>query len=359
MTTAAPMAEPIATPLEAKLRSLEELLSPMRRVLIAYSGGVDSAMLAVAAHRVLGDDAIAVTADSESYARGELEAATAIVRQFGIPHRVVHTRELENPDYASNPVNRCYFCKHELFTHMESMAAAEDVDYVLYGQNADDVGDFRPGATAAREFGVRAPLQEAAMTKADVRELARSWGIPVWDRPATACLSSRFPYGTPVTARGLRMVDDAERVLREGCGVTQVRVRHHDDVARIELEPEQLSSMLRDAALQSRVASELAAIGYRVTTLDLRGFRSGSLNEVLGTAAETDLIDIEADPHHQPVALATERLGPIQVVQLLDEEVTQLADPDVRARFVERSTADADVHYAALRLGEQTMSART
>ena len=191
------------------------------------------------------------------------------------------------------------------------------------------------------------------MTKEDVRELARSWGIPVWDRPATACLSSRFPYGTPVTAQGLRMVDDAERVLRD-CGFTQLRIRHHDEVARIELEPDQLSSMLRDAALQSRVASELAALGYRVVTLDLHGFRSGSLNEVLGPAASTDLIDIEADSPHRPVPLATERRGPTLVVRMQSADVTRLADPDVRASFVEQSTADAEIHYVALSLGGQT-----
>ena len=168
-----------------------------------------------------------------------------------------------------------------------------------------------------------------------------------------ACLSSRFPYGTPVTAQGLRMVDDAERVLRD-CGFTQLRIRHHDEVARIELEPEQLSSMLRDAALQSRVASELAALGYRVVTLDLHGFRSGSLNEVLGTAASTDLIDIAADAPHRPVPLATERRGPTLVVRMQSADVTRLADLDVRASFVERSTADAEIHYVALSLGGQT-----
>lgn len=339
----------IAATLKAKLGALEAALSSMGRVLVAYSGGVDSAMLAVAAHRVLGDDAIAVTADSESYARGELEAATAIVRQFGIPHRVVHTRELDNPDYASNPVNRCYFCKHELFTHMREIAVEEGVDYVLYGQNADDVGDFRPGAQAATEFGVRAPLQEAAMTKADVRELARGWDIPVWDRPATACLSSRFPYGTPVTANGLRMIDDAERMLREH-GFTQLRVRHHDDIARIELMPEQMPLMLSDAALRAAVATELAGLGYTLAVLDLRGFRSGSLNEVLTIDASTvsSAADTDRLPHQDP--LAATRHGQILVVQLESAHISRLTDTEFRARFVQQSISTPDVHYVALQL---------
>ena len=187
--------------LDDKLTRLEQVLRGLGRVLIGYSGGVDSALLVVAAHRVLGDDAIAVTADSESYAEGELELAAEIAGRFGIRHEIVKTRELDNPDYASNPVNRCYFCKTELFEHMEDLARRLQADNILYGHNVDDVGDFRPGATAAREHGVRAPLQEAGFTKADVRELAKRWDIPVWNRPAMACHSSRFPYGTPSPPR--------------------------------------------------------------------------------------------------------------------------------------------------------------
>lgn len=350
MTTTSTTADAATRPtLEVKLRSLEEALSSMGRVLVAYSGGVDSAMLAVAAHRVLGDDAIAVTADSESYARGELEAATAIVQQFGIPHRIVHTRELDNPDYASNPVNRCYFCKHELFTHMREIAIEEGVDYVLYGQNADDVGDFRPGAQAASEFGVRSPLLEAAMTKADVRELARSWDIPVWDRPATACLSSRFPYGTPVTADGLRMVDDAERLLRER-GFTQLRVRHHHDIARIELMPEQMPSMLSDATLRGEVATQLASLGYTMVVLDLRGFRSGSLNEVLtiDTSTVASAADTDRLSHLEP--LTATRHDQILVVQLESARISRLSEPELRAEFVQQSISAPGVHYVALRL---------
>ena len=266
---------------EAKLADLDEILRSLGRVLIGYSGGVDSALLVVAAHRVLGGDAIAVTADSESYAQGELELAAEVLRPFGIRHEVVRTGELDNPDYAGNPVNRCYYCKSELFTHMSALAGRLRVDNLLFGHNADDRGDYRPGATAAREFGVRAPLQEAGLTKRDVRELARRMGIPVWDRPALACLSSRFPYGTPVTREGLRRVDTAEkRVRAEGFG-SHVRVRHHEEVARIELPEDDLARLLSDRSLRDRLRAGLLDLGYSRVTADLRGFRSGSLNEVL------------------------------------------------------------------------------
>ena len=264
-----------------KLAELEEILRPLGRVLIGYSGGVDSALLVVAAHRVLGTNAIAVTADSESYAEGELELAAEVLRPFGIRHEVVRTGELDNPDYAANPVNRCYYCKSELFSHMTALAAELQVDNLLFGHNADDRGDYRPGATAAREFGVRAPLQEARLTKQDVRDLARRLEIPVWDRPALACLSSRFPYGTPVTREGLRRVDAAEkRVRAEGFG-SHVRVRHHEEVARIELPADDLARLLSDRSLRGRLRTGLLDLGYSRVTADLRGFRSGSLNEVL------------------------------------------------------------------------------
>ena len=327
----------------------------MGRVLVAYSGGVDSAMLAVAAHRVLGDNAVAVTADSESYARGELETAAAIARQFGIEHRVVRTRELDNPDYASNPTNRCYYCKHELFTRLKSIAAKEGVECILYGQNADDVGDYRPGSQAATELGARAPLQEAGMTKEDVRALARRWNIPVWDRPATACLSSRFPYGTPVTAPGLRMVDDAERLLRER-GFTQLRVRHHDDIARVELTPEEMPRVLTDEALRRDIGRELAGLGYALTVLDLRGYRTGSMNEVLA-GADTTLVDIDtgpvtaaADPGPADDSFTTETRGPIMVVRLPADSIARLADASHRAELARGLATAPEVHYVALEL---------
>ncbi len=270
--------------LDEKLERLNTMLRSMGRVLIGYSGGVDSAMLAVAAHRVLGENAIAVTADSESYATGELELASELTQRFGIRHLVVRTSELQNPEYAANPSNRCYFCKQELFTHMQRLAVELKVEHILYGQNADDAGDFRPGSQAARDYGVHAPLMEAGLTKADIRALAHRWEVPVWNRPAMACLSSRFPYGTAITAEGLRMVDQAEKLLR-GTGYTQLRVRHHVDLARIELPAADLDQLLANPGLRVRIASAFATYGYLRITADLRGFRSGSMNEALLPAA--------------------------------------------------------------------------
>jgi uncharacterized protein len=260
----------------------------MDSVLIGYSGGVDSALLALAAHKVLGDNTIAVTADSESYASGELEAASRIADNFGMRHLVVRTRELDNPEYASNPTNRCYFCKQELFTHLNRLARELGVDHLAYGQNVDDVGDFRPGSVAADEYRVRAPLREAGLSKADVRALAKRWDLEVWNKPAMACLSSRFPYGTPITAASLRVVDRAEAALRI-LGFVELRVRHHDAIARIELDVEALELLLTEPRRKEEVVKELCAAGYAKVTADLQGFRSGSMNEtLLGITGESD-----------------------------------------------------------------------
>ena len=285
--------------LDQKLERLNEILGSMGSMLIGYSGGVDSALLALAAHKVLGQNAIAVTADSESYASGELEAASRIAGNFGMRHLVVRTRELDNPDYASNPTNRCYFCKQELFTHLNRMARELGVNHLAYGQNLDDVGDFRPGAVAADEFHVRAPLREAGLSKADVRALAKRWDLEVWNRPAMACLSSRFPYGTPITAESLQMVDRAEAALRN-LGFEELRVRHHDVIARIELDVESLESLLQNTRVKAELVKELRAAGYAKVTIDLRGFRTGSMNETLLS------IDPGSDPgeHHWHRAVA-------------------------------------------------------
>ncbi|HJP30012.1 MAG TPA: ATP-dependent sacrificial sulfur transferase LarE [Candidatus Latescibacteria bacterium] len=341
--------------LDDKLGSLNDILRGLGRVLIGYSGGVDSALLAVAAQRVLGEEAIAVTADSESYAEGELELAVDIVQRFGIRHRIVETRELDNPDYASNPIDRCYFCKTELFVHMEQLATELQVDNLLYGNNKDDVGDYRPGATAASEHGVRAPLKEAGFTKADVRELARRWDIPVWNRPAMACLSSRFPYGTPLTSEGLRRVDDAERMVRQQGFDSHVRVRHHNDVARIELPVDDLERLLADSDLRSRLATGLGQMGYVRVTADLRGFRSGSLNEMLHEPADVPA----GDDGPEPVIAAAARLGlgraesgetqQITWVRLGPDAASGLSDEASRASLIAAAEASG-ARYVALDL---------
>ena len=346
MTTA-----PTSLSLDEKLSKLEDIMRPMQRALIGYSGGVDSALLAVAAQRVLGEGAICVTADSESYASGELERAKEITDQFGIRHEVVKTRELDNPDYAKNAPDRCYYCKQELFTHMERMAAELSVDYILYGQNSDDVGDFRPGAKAAREKGVRAPLAEAGLDKEDVRALARRWGISVWDRPAMACLSSRFPYGTAVTADGLKMIDQAEAFLRTELGYAQLRSRHHDHLARIELPSEDLEALLDQPTQCRQTAEALGAIGYTHVTVDLRGFRSGSMNEVLLS------IDADDTPLFERLdsIIARYELAPAafeereQMLYLRLNDPYRLADPTLRQAVVERCEA-LGFRYIALDL---------
>ncbi|NKB70414.1 MAG: ATP-dependent sacrificial sulfur transferase LarE [Candidatus Latescibacteria bacterium] len=328
---------PVSTPnLDDKLAHLERILGSLKRVLIGYSGGVDSAMLIVAANRVLGQEAMAVTADSESYASGELEAAQEIARQFGVHHIVVRTEELANPDYASNPVNRCFFCKQELFTHMDRLAEELEVPFILYGQNADDVGDFRPGAQAAAKFGVRAPLQEAGLAKSDVRELARRWGLSVWDRPAMACLASRFPYGTPVTAEGLRMIDRAEAFLRAR-DFAQLRVRHHVDIARVELPDEDVARLLADRAFCQELIAAFAEIGYVRIVVDLRGFRSGSMNEALQGGQDRASADAAIVRDLQDLGLAGarwERQGQMLCLQVEADDWALLVE--ARAALVEK-----------------------
>ena len=339
--------------LDEKLAHLEDILRPMGQALIGYSGGVDSAMLAVAAQRVLGDGAICVTADSESYASGELEKATEITTAFGIRHEVVKTRELDNPDYTKNAPNRCYFCKQELFVHMGQLAEDMNIDYILYGQNADDVGDFRPGATAAKEHGVRAPLAEAGINKADVRTLAKRWGLSVWDRPAMACLSSRFPYGTAVTAEGLKQIDQAEHFLHDECHFSQVRCRHHETLARIELPANNLEKLLGDAKQCQRLVQHFSEIGYLQITADLRGFRSGSMNEALLSidAEDTPLFE-RVDPilaAHGFFAAAYEQRDQMLVLRLPTPAIAQLIAPELRGGLV-AALAPLGLRYIALDL---------
>jgi uncharacterized protein len=304
-----------------KLEKLQAQLRSYGSCLVAYSGGVDSVFLAHVAHDVLGEKALAVIADSPSLPRRELADALQLGERFNFPVRVINTAEFNNPDYLANPVNRCYFCKHELFEELAPLALAENFAVICYGENASDIGDFRPGAKAAAEFQVRAPLKEAGLTKADIRELSAQLGLPTADKPQMACLSSRIPYGETVTPEKLRMIEEGEYVLRD-LGFYDVRVRHHElnaqaqtsgleakaqnpmavanglqtpktHLARIEVGPEELPKFLA-AGVSARVAEALKKIGYAHVTLDLQGYRRGSLNETNGVRKTAELSAAQA-----------------------------------------------------------------
>ena len=273
MTVAAPDSAALAS----RERRLYDVVGSFDSVIVAFSGGVDSSYLAWVATQVLGPAAYCITADSPSYPDHHRQLAVRIARDFQLQHEFVRTSEIDRPEYRANPVNRCYYCKSELYDVLSRLAANRGVAVVVDGSNADDRSDYRPGRKAAREFGVRSPLDEADLTKSDIRELSRRAGLPTWDEPASACLSSRIPYNSEVTPEKLRMIERAEAALRE-LGFRVCRVRHHDTVARLEIGEDELSRALEHGT-RERIVRELRAIGYQYVTIDLQGYRMGSLNE--------------------------------------------------------------------------------
>ena len=262
-----------------KEEQLFSFISRYRSALIAFSGGVDSAYLAFAAHQVLGERACAVTALSPSVSSLQKDIAIDFAHRYGLNHHLVKTGEMDNPDYTTNPSNRCYFCKTELYDQLEVLRERWDVEVIFDGSNADDVSDYRPGHKAAREREVISPLVETNITKEEIRKLSRKRGLPTWDQPAMPCLSSRFPYGVKITEKKLGQVEQAEAFLRN-LGLCNFRVRHHENLARIEVDQSEMSRLM-DPKLFEQISSRLKSIGYSYVTLDLEGFRSGSLNEEL------------------------------------------------------------------------------
>jgi len=265
---------------EEKTARLKEIFRSMGKVLVAYSGGVDSTLLLRVAHESLGGGhVLAVTALSPLYPDRELAAAKRMALEMGLKHILIESNELEIEGFSRNPSNRCYLCKKELFEEMQNIARKEGIPYIVEGSTLDDERDHRPGKKAIQELRIRSPLQEARFTKGDVRELSRALGLSTWDKPSFACLASRFPYGEEITPEGLKMVDEAENFLIS-LGFKQVRVRHYQNLARIEVYPEEISRLM-NGSLREKIVDRLKKIGYHYVTLDLQGFRSGSMNEVL------------------------------------------------------------------------------
>ncbi|HAK37729.1 MAG: ATP-dependent sacrificial sulfur transferase LarE [Nitrospinaceae bacterium] len=265
--------------LEQKRLGLESRIAESESALVAFSGGVDSTLVLAVAKNVLGDRVLAVTAESDSVPERELQTAQHLTKTLGVKHRIIRTEEMSSPDYLKNSANRCYYCKSELYAKLSKVAEEHKLSHILNGINLDDLGDHRPGITAAKEAGVISPLAELGFNKQDVRDLARQMDLPNWEKPALACLSSRIPYGQPVTPEKLSMIEQAEEVLLAE-GFRQVRVRHHGDMARIELPREDIPSLLKNG-LSKKINRRLRKIGFQYVTVDLEGYRSGSLNEAL------------------------------------------------------------------------------
>jgi pyridinium-3,5-biscarboxylic acid mononucleotide sulfurtransferase len=275
--------------LDLKFQKLKDNLRNLGSVAIAYSGGVDSTFLLKVAADVLGDNVIAITAKSSTYPEREFKEAVKYIKDIGAKHIVIISEELEIEGFAKNPVNRCYFCKKELFSKIRKVADDNNIKEVLDGANVDDVSDFRPGMKAARELQVISPLKDAGFTKNDIREMSKILGVPTWNKPAFACLSSRFPYGNEITVEKLSMVERAEQFLMD-IGFRQIRVRHHGDIARVEVNTEERDKFF-NIEMMDKVGNELKKIGFKYVTLDLLGYRTGSMNEVL---SETEKNTIKA-----------------------------------------------------------------